>query len=464
MTGNTSHTVANSTRSDDLSTIGEKGSVESRNRLRRVSQNFFLHIHAPKIQQETLLPAATLGLGVILAALFLVQLITGMLLMIHYSPSIENAYSSIKEIIFYVPGGRVLRNMHRWAAHAMVFVTFLHLFRTFYKGTYYGAGKTNWVIGIVILLVVMMMSFSGYLLPWDQLAYWAVTIGANIAASFRELTDLISITSWFDPGGWFKQLLIGGETVGQTTLARFFTLHAFILPVTLLALMGYHFWRIRKSGGLARKTTTDQKENQIPSWPTLLWAELAILLGVIAILLVVGLFLDAPLKTIANPNLPENPAKSPWYLLGIQETVSYSAFTGGFVLHLVFLAFLFYLPWYDREQNQFQGIWFSGKTGWKLTWITLLLCGVFTILLILLSLIITIPGKPGATLHILLTMFLNPGVLAVAGYFIWASIIHQSTKSTRMTAVALFTGFMTGWTLFMITGIWFRGENWHFVL
>lgn len=437
------------------------GKERTGERLRQVSQNFFLHIHDPKIFLGTLSPFSTMGLGVILASLFVVQLTTGMLLMIHYTPSVDTAYFSVKEIIFYVPGGRVLRNIHRWSAHAMVFVTFLHLFRTFYKGSYYGSRKTNWVIGVVLLLVVMMMSFSGYLLPWDQLAFWAVTIGSNIAASFREFTDLVGVTAYVNPGGFFRKVLIGGQEISQSTLTRFFTLHVIILPVALFILIGYHFWRIRKAGGLARPLD-DKKtaSEQIPAWPIAFWAEVSIFLSVIAVLLIVGLLADAPLKTIANPNFPENPAKSPWYLLGIQEIVSYSAFIGGFIIPLLFIAFLFYIPWFDRDGMAHQGVWFGGKNGLKITWLSALAGTIITIVLVVLSVFIKSPGTQGSSLTSLLIMVLNPGTLSVIGYFIWTGMVWKATSSRRMTVLALFTAFMMGWTIFMIIGIWFRGENW----
>lgn len=316
-----------------------------------------------------------------------------------------------------------------------------------------------------MLLVVMMMSFSGYLLPWDQLAFWAVTIGSNIAASFREFTDLIGVTVYFDPGGLFRKILLGGLEVGQATLTRFFTLHVIILPITLLVLMAYHFWRIRKDGGLAH-TISDlgRSPEEIPTWPTALWAEVAILLSVVAILLVVGTLADAPLQIIANPNLPENPAKSPWYLLGIQEVVSYSALMGGFVIPLIFISFLFYIPWFDRIDEVHQGRWFSGRSGLKITWLSVLTGSSVTIFLFLLSLIIRVPWHQGSTLSIILTMILNPGTLSVMIYFIWTFLVWRFTASRRMTVLALFTTFMTGWTIFMIIGIWFRGVNWQFIL
>ena len=186
-----------------------------------MSQNFFLHIHSPKIGTFTLKPAFTFGLGVVSVSLFMILLITGLLLMLYYTPSVDQAYQSVKDIIYIVPGGRYIRNMHRWASHGMVLVTFLHLLRVFYTGAYYKSRKTNWIIGIVMFLVTVLLSFSGYLLPWDQLAYCAVKIGSNIAASVRELTDITGITDVVAVGGFIKRLLIGSENVGQPALTRF---------------------------------------------------------------------------------------------------------------------------------------------------------------------------------------------------------------------------------------------------
>jgi cytochrome b6 len=128
-------------------------------------------------------PTYTFGLGIILGFLFLLMVFTGVILMIYYTPSVETAYQSVKDIVNVVPGGRIIRNMHRWASQGMIIVVFLHLVRVFYTGSYLGNRSLNWVIGVVLLILVLLSNFSGYLLPWDQLAYWAVTIGSNIAAS-----------------------------------------------------------------------------------------------------------------------------------------------------------------------------------------------------------------------------------------------------------------------------------------
>ena len=166
-----------------------------------------------------------------LGALFLILLVTGVLLMMYYTPSVERAYSSVKEIVFVVKGGRYIRNLHRWAGYGMVIVGFLHLIRVFFTGGYLRGRRLNWHIGIGMLLIILLLNINGYLLPWDQLAFWAVTIGSNIAASARELTDTLGITQLVDIGGLMKRLLIGAETVARKPCPGFIcSISFFCLP------------------------------------------------------------------------------------------------------------------------------------------------------------------------------------------------------------------------------------------
>jgi quinol-cytochrome oxidoreductase complex cytochrome b subunit len=409
-------------------------------------------------------PGYTFGLGMILGFLFLIMLFTGVILMVYYNPSVEGAYRSVKDIIYVVPGGRIIRNMHRWASQGMVIVAFLHMVRVFYTGSYLGNRSLNWVIGIVLLITTLLSNFSGYLLPWDQLAYWAVTIGSNIAASARELTDLAGITSHFDPGGFLKKLLIGGDTVGQPALSRFFALHVVFLPLTTLVLLGVHFWRIRKDGGLSRPvrvaTGRDSEEKWL-AWPVLMWTELAILIGVVAIILFTALVADAPLLEQANPSYPENPAKSPWYFLGIQELVSYSAFSGGLLVPVLYLVFLFSIPYRDREDNHV-GVWFSGSGGLK--WV--LWSGAASLLLVVVQLFVMIRFGwlrvwfPGISQWIV--MLLNPATLTAALFILAAEFTRRRSGSTRMASLVLFTCSMVALLVFTAVGIWFRGPNWEF--
>ncbi len=436
----------------------------NKERVGKITRNFFLHIHATRVHVHSMKPTYTFGLGIILGFLFLMMVFTGVILMIYYTPSIEAAYQSVKNIVYIVPGGRIIRNMHRWASQGMVIVVFLHLLRVFYTGSYLGNRSLNWVIGVILLIIILLSNFSGYLLPWDQLAYWAVTIGSNIAASARELTDLIGITGAFDPGGFLKKLLIGGETVGQPALTRFFALHVIFLPLTIIVLMAVHFWRIRKDGGLSRpvRYAADKgSNNKWYAWPVLMWTELAILILVVAIVLLIALVADAPLLERANPSFPENPAKSPWYFLGIQELVSYSAFAGGFLVPVLYLVFLFSIPYKDRE-DRYVGDWFSGKLGLMLVFVS----AGFSLLVVVIQLFIVIrfgglrDWFPGVSQW--LVMLINPATITAILFLIVAEITFRWKKSSRMAAIVLFTCSFVALVVFTVVGIWFRGPNWEF--
>jgi quinol-cytochrome oxidoreductase complex cytochrome b subunit len=438
--------------------------LDPRMRVGRITRNFFLHIHSPRVHPHSMKPVTTLGLGIILGFLFLVMVLTGVILMVYYTPSIETAYQSVKDIMYIVPGGRIIRNMHRWASQGLVIVVFLHMVRVFYTGSYLGNRSLNWVIGVVMLIVVLLSNFSGYLLPWDQLAYWAVTIGSNIAASARELTDLLGVTHAFDPGGFLKKLLIGGETVGQPALSRFFALHVIFLPLTMLILMGVHFWRIRKDGGLGRPVEVDNEtasSSKWYAWPVVMWTELGILIGVVLVLLLIALVADAPLLERANPAFPENPAKAPWYFLGIQEMVSYSAFTGGLAVPVLYLVFLFSIPYRDR-QDQFIGKWFSGKEGARLVLISA--ASALMIVVIQLMVMVRFGGLrdwvPGISQWFVILF--NPALVTSALFIAGAEVARRKTGSTRMAALVLFTSTLVALIIFTVVGIYFRGPNWEF--
>jgi len=429
-----------------------------------INRNFFLHIHANRVHVHSMKPTYTFGLGMILGFLFLIMLFTGVILMIYYTPSVDAAYRSVKDIVNVVPGGRIIRNMHRWASQGMVIVVFLHLLRVFYTGSYLGNRSLNWVIGVVLLVVTLLSNFSGYLLPWDQLAYWAVTIGSNIAASARELTDLLGITSAFDPGGFLKKLLIGGETVGQAALSRFFTLHVIFLPLSMLILLGIHFWRIRKDGGLSRPVQYAEDKgstNKWYAWPVLMWTELGILLLVVFVVLFIALLADAPLLEQANPAFPENPAKSPWYFLGIQELVSYSAFAGGLLIPVLYLFFLFSIPYRDRE-DEYVGIWFSGKPGLKVVGRSAL----FALIIVVLQVYIIIRFGWLRTwfpeISQAFIMLINPATLTGTAFILVAELVRRRSQSMRMGALSLFTCTFVALVIFTAIGIWFRGPNWEF--
>jgi cytochrome b6 len=205
---------------------------------RAVQNNVFLHLFAVKSRHRMLQFSATWYLGALTFGTFLVLILTGILLMLYYHPSVPQAYADMKDLQFAVSSGVFLRNLHRWSAHAMVFLVFAHMFKVFYRGAYRAPREFNWVIGVVLLLVSLLLSYTGYLLPWDQLSYWAVTVGSNIASA----VPLI--------GHKIRFLMLGGNSVNANALLRFYVLHCMILPLTAIVLIAIHFWRIRKDGGL----------------------------------------------------------------------------------------------------------------------------------------------------------------------------------------------------------------------
>jgi len=346
--------------------------------------NFFLHIHPVKVHKNSLRPTYTLGLGLISFWLFLVLILTGVLLMFYYVPSTTQAYDRMLDLRGTVAFGTILRNMHRWSAHGMVAVVFLHLCRVFLTGAYKKPREFNWVIGVVLFLLTLFMSFTGYLLPWDQLAFWAITVGTAIAGYVPVM------------GKDIQFLLMGGTSVGQEALLRFYVLHVALLPSVLMLMIAIHFWRIRKDGGLSRAPETDPipamemadpavkqsvleprktygiqglvrgplhkvgniPDNTVYSWPNLFIAELFTLVITVSVILVLSLFFNAPLEEPVNVMHPPNPAKAPWYFLGLQEMVSYSAFWGGVGVPTLFVIGLILTPYMDRTTGGV-GKWFS---------------------------------------------------------------------------------------------------------
>lgn len=460
--------------------------------------NVFLHLHAVRTHRWSLRWRTTWGLGIAAGAAFLITLITGVLLMFYYKPYPDAAYDSIKDIHFVVPTGRFLRNIHRWAANVMVVTVILHMARTFFTGAYRKPREFNWIIGMGLLATTLGLSFTGYLLPWDQLAYWAITIGANIAQSPREVTDALHVTGSFDPGGLLRQLLLGSDVVGEEALIRFYLMHVMILPLVLAAMLAVHFWRIRKDGGMTRPRDADRllgspskdtypvftqapqktyhlaavvqgrtpavgsgPENTIPSMPHLFYGELAVFMLTTLICLGLAMWSDAPLKELANPAVPENPAKAPWYFLGLQELVAYSAFMGGIGIPSIVLLGLGLIPFLDREESG-TGLWFGGPGGKPLVLRATLVglaaaIGIEAFAIRFGWLREWYPDIPQ-----LVITFINPGTVLALLYALYSLWLVTRYRSTRAGALGLFTCFLCGFVVLTVIGTHFRGPNWSF--
>jgi len=365
-----------------------------------IVRNLLLHWFPAKTMLKSLSWSYSLWLGTISVALFLILAVTGVILMFLYVPSVERAYQSVKDIEYVVSFGWFIRAMHRNATHLMVAVVFLHMVRAFLTGAYkngVGVGQNrplNWIIGIILMLVTLFLAFTGYLLPWDQLAYWAVTVGTDIAKKVPLVGEQI------------RYALLGGYEIDQNTLIRFYVLHCFLLPAFVLILISYHMWRVRKDGGLAvvdsivlnenkenksngsksktysllglttgrtvqvETTIRDEEKHTVNSVPSLTRRIGLVLLGTFVFVVIMSLFIGAPLEEPANPDVTPNPAKAPWYFLWLQELVTVTTFTiggitfdggfiGGVLIPGVLLILICIWPFLDKSSNYATGVWFS---------------------------------------------------------------------------------------------------------
>ncbi|MGD8322660.1 MAG: cytochrome b N-terminal domain-containing protein, partial [Gemmatimonadota bacterium] len=227
--------------------------------------------------------------------------------------------------------------------HGMVAIVFLHMCRVFFTGSYKRPREFNWVVGVVLLLLTLALSFTGYLLPWDQLAFWAITVGTSIVTYFPVV------------GEPARYLLLGGHDISQAALLRFYVLHCLVLPLVMGLLIALHFWRVRKDGGLAVPAGPVRR---VPVWPHLLFRELLVLVVVLVVIHGAALLVDAPLEEVADAALTPNPAKAPWYFLGLQELVHYGAVLGGVVVPTAMVLGLVVLPYVDRHGGGV-GVWFA---------------------------------------------------------------------------------------------------------
>ncbi len=381
-----------------------------------VVRNLWIHWFPAKIARVSLSWGYSLWLGTASALLFLILIVTGVLLMFFYVPSTEHAYGSIKDLDYAVSFGWLLRNQHRWAAHAMVAVVFLHMVRVFFTGAYRGTRALNWLVGLGLLLATLLLSFTGYLLPWDQLAFWAVTVGTNIAKE----APLVGET--------LRYVLLGGTEISQNALLRFYVLHVVFLPASVLVLFAYHMWRVRKDGGLAAieplrlarcveqkemppsksyslfgltrgtsvavlSSTDLEEKDQVFSSPNVTRRIALVFFLIFNVTVLLSVFFNAPLEEHANPALTPNPAKAPWYFLWLQELVASTTIVigavrisggliGGVLIPALLLVLAAVWPFLDRSPLSTQGVWFSRERLWQNLVFTMVILAIVMLIII----------------------------------------------------------------------------------
>jgi quinol-cytochrome oxidoreductase complex cytochrome b subunit len=369
-----------------------------------------------------------------------------------YEPAPGHAHDSVVRLQDAVLFGGFVRSIHHWSANLLIVVLTLHMLRVFFTGAFHPPRQFNWILGLGLLACVIASNFTGYLLPWDQLSYWAITISTGMLGYVPVLGD------------WLQQAARGGEEIGQATLITFYTLHTTVLPVFIFALMGFHFWRVRKAKGVvvprAPGESIDPNPEKALGLPNLFLREFVVALVLVASVFLFSALVAAPLGEAANPGMSPNPAKAPWYFMGFQELLLH--FHPVFAVVLLPLAgvmSLAMIPYLDYGDDA-SGIWFVSEGGRSFALWAALAALVLTPLLVLMDEWLrglggVLPGLPP---------FVNAGLLPVAtlGIAFWVALRWLRVRRSATRAEVVLTGFVflaSVFTVLTAIGVWFRGPG-----
>lgn len=313
------------------------------------------HLHPPRIPHAALALNRTWGLGGMCLLLILVLTFSGTLMLFVYSPVPADAYDSVRRLQSEFIFGAFIRSLHYYSANLLVILAAAHLFRVFLTQCFHRPRQFNWIIGLGLFALILTACLTGYLLPWDQTAYWAITI-------CLALVEYIPLPSEFA----LKEMAITGHT-----LKVFFTLHTTLIPICFLILLPLHFWKIRKARGIGLPKSSSDGKKTVPTIANLLPRELTVGMILVALVMTLAALFQAPLGGVANPGLSPNPAKAPWYFSGFQEMLLHFPPTvGGFFIPLCLLVFFCAIP-YIRYPETLPTRWFISKPGRTSAWISL---------------------------------------------------------------------------------------------
>jgi len=367
--------------------------------------------------------------------------------MFRYDASVERAYISIQELEATVVFGSLIRGVHHWSANFLVITSFLHLLRVFFTGGYKKGRAANWFVGIALLLIVLAFNFTGYLLPWDQLAYWASTVGTSLLGYIPSI------------GLELSKIIMGGAVLGQGTLRNFYAIHVAALPILMIVTISYHFWKIRKNGGISQSEKDQTRSEKATTIPHLVHREMAAAALILLVILIWAMLTPAPLLDLADPGISPNPAKAAWFFVGLQELLLHMHPSAAIGLIGIILAFVFLIPIFDRTGEDI-GIYFRSKKG---KWIALFSAFISADLVIALVLgdeywfdiSNSLPELPAAISNGLIPMLI---ALASLGLIYGVTrLLFRATHSEAM--VAVFTAIIVSLITLTIIGIFFRGPN-----
>ncbi|MBK9749658.1 MAG: cytochrome b N-terminal domain-containing protein [Chloroflexi bacterium] len=428
---------------------------DDRGRMRVVMNNLILHLHPSKVAKPTLKFTYTWGLGGLALLLVALLSLTGVMLMFVYTPSPEFAYQDMLNLQTEVWFGQLIRNLHHWSGNLLVIVAFLHLLRVFFTGGFKTPREFNWILGVGLLLLVVGANFTGYLLPWDQLAYWAVTVGSSLLS----YVPLI--------GEPLRNFLLGGPEVGAATLTNFYGLHVAIIPLTLMGIVSFHIWRVRKDtltiphklDGAVDGSNGNQVE-KVTTLPHLVSREIVFALVMTGVILLWSVWVNAPLEAAANPDHSPNPAKAAWYFMGLQELLlHFHPVFGAIIIPALGLGALVLLP-YQRFDLSAEGVWFRSAKGRRMA-----LVGALTALIAVPLLVVfdeyglDLPGM----LPSLPTLISNGWIplaallLLVIGYYDGMKRLFKATACE--TRQSVFVLLVVSFIVLTVIGVAFRGEG-----
>jgi quinol-cytochrome oxidoreductase complex cytochrome b subunit len=412
-------------------------------RWRRELQEIF----SARVRESQLGFRLTWYLGALTLGTFAIQVVTGILLMLYYHPSIPQGYADMKDLQFVVQSGLLLRNLHRWSAHAMVFLVFMHMAKVFFRGAYRPPRELNWTVGVSLLLLTLLLSYTGYLLPWDQLSYWGTTVGANIMSSIPLVGSRLRFT------------LLGGHTVNANALLRFYVLHTMILPLTAILLVTIHLWRLHQDGGMYDARTQKPEANVSPagkeeatlSYSELLFREITGIQVLAVALVLVALRWNAPLEELADPLHTPNPAKAPWYFSGLQELLHYfPPFVAGIILPGLIVIALIVIPFFNVNIKR-EDLWSRNKSGRLLT--LGIIVAVLTVLLIRFRAWDAL--GPVWVVGILMVLAARTSAAQKKGFRSWLS--------SKSLSFWIMTWFLMEAVTLTTVGTFFRGPGWSWV-
>ena len=431
---------------------GTLRSTKERGDYRQFFNSLVLHFRPRSVPERTLRFTLTWGLGGMALVLILLLFGTGILMKFFYQPFPDKAYESIIYLQRDVLFGQFVRNIHHWSANILLIIVFLHFLRVFFTGAFHTPRQFNWIIGLCLFLTVLTSNFTGYLLPWDQLSFWAITICTGMLEYIPGV------------GLWLQKLIRGGSEVGTATLSNFYAIHTAILPALLIAFMPFHFWRVRKAGGLVIPRLPDEdpeiQDDRAPGIPNLILREVVTALVLIAIILTISALFNAPLESKANPGLSPNPTKAPWYFAGFQEILLHvHPFMALFLIPVLMILTLVSIP-YAQYPTSTAGIWFTSLAGRRSARDAAVVAVVATPASILLNEFLIdfttwMPDLSPAIGNGLIPFIIILSV-SLGTYLI---LKRRHSLNINESVQMIFVFFLTAFIILTITGIWFRGSG-----